>query len=164
MRLTARASAVMVPGSLGPEPTVRLPSRMTKRARFKRLRPAERLLADGCRLYLTRPRGDPDEARLEDLARTLVAMNLTLVMDQWRLVGPGHLRPYWVQDVQVLSVAELPTSLHAAGIVRWSRASNGQELVREDRFRLQCPVPDRHKTDSRVRPTILLGELVAGTA
>jgi hypothetical protein len=129
---------------------------MTSRLRKKRIRPAERMLAEFCRLYLTRPRGGEDEADLEELARSMVSLSLSLLLREWTQVGPGRLRPYWVKDLRIQEMSEQPHDLRVTGVVEWSRASGGNELVEEESFGLVCAVPDRYRGDPHVRPVVLL--------
>jgi hypothetical protein len=137
---------------------------MTKRARKKRLRPAERLLAECCRLYLTRPRGAPDEAELEGTARSMITLGLVTLLYEWTQVGPGRLRPYWVKDVRLVQIAEHHIDLHATGVIEWSRGSGDAERVEEESFGLVCPVPDRYRTAPSVRPVVLLAKGDASAA
>jgi hypothetical protein len=129
---------------------------MTSRLRKKRLRPAERMLAECCRLYLTRPRGDADEAELEEVARSMITLGLVTVLHEWTRVGPGRLRPYCVKDVRIDEITDHGNDLRATGVVEWSRTSGDAERVEEEAFGLVCPVPDRYRTAPSARPVVLL--------
>lgn len=129
---------------------------MTSRLRKKRLRPAERMLAEFCRLYLTRPRDGDDAAELEELARSMVSLSLSILLREWTQVGPGRLRPWWVKELRIVEITEQPHDLRVTGTVEWSRMSDGKERVEEEAFGLVCAVPDRYRGDPHVRPVVLL--------
>ncbi len=133
---------------------------MKARLRKKFLREAERLVADACRIYATRPRDDARAAQIEELSRSLLSLSLVFTFDQWAQHGPSRLRQMSVSDVRVESVEEAPARIRVAGSIRWSRRHAGEETQVAERFMIDCPLPSLRKTPKSVRPTIVLG--VAG--
>ena len=129
---------------------------MNARIRKKYLRSAERLFADACRLYTTRPRGDWVDAKIQEIADSLLSLNLMFTFNEWSRVGPARLRQMAVLDVKVDMVEDLDRRIVLAGSVRWSRRHAGQETELTERFRIECPVPSLRKTPKWVRPTIVL--------
>jgi hypothetical protein len=136
---------------------------MKARIRKKYLREAERLVADACRIYATRPRGDDGEAWIEKISRSLLSLSLVLTFDQWAQHGASRLRQMSVVDVSIESVDEPPARVVIAGSIVWSRRHAGQETEVTERFRIDCPVPSLRKTPKSVRPTIVLG-ITGGSA
>jgi hypothetical protein len=129
---------------------------MNARIRKKFLRSAERLFADACRLYATRPRGDEVDTKIEELSNSLLSLNLMLTFHQWSRHGPSRLRQMSVLDVKVEHIDHTADGIVLSGAVRWSRRHAGQETELTERFRIDCPVPSLRKTPRSVRPTIVL--------
>jgi len=126
------------------------------RIRKKFLRSAERLFADACRLYATRPRGHEGDAKIEDLSTSLLSAYLMLTFHQWSQHGPSRLRQMSVLDVKVEHIDHTADGIVLSGAVRWSRRQAGQATDLTERFWIDCPVPSLRKTPRSVRPTIAL--------
>lgn len=129
---------------------------MNARIRKKYLRSAERLFANACRLYKTRPRGQDVDVKIQEIADGLLSLNLMFTFNEWSRVGPSRLRQMAVMDVKVDTVEDLEGKVVLAGSVRWSRRHAGKETELTERFRIECPVPSLRKIPKWVRPTIVL--------
>jgi len=129
---------------------------MNARIRKKYLRSAERLFAEACRLYKTRPRGDLVDARIQELADSLLSLNLMFTFHEWSRHGPSRLRQMSVLDVKVETVEEHEGHVALGGSVRWSRRHAGKETELTERFRIECAIPSLRKTPKWVRPTVVL--------
>ena len=130
---------------------------MNARIRKKFLRATERLVANACRLYASRPRGGRTDTQFEELARGLLSMSLVLTLDQWTQQGPSRLREMAVLDVDVEQVEESAARLVLAGSITWTPRREGREGDFRERFRVDCPVPSLRKTPKSVKPTIVIG-------
>ena len=60
---------------------------LKNRRRRTRIRWAERIVANSCRLYLTRPRQAYDADELLGIAKSVLQLSLVFLLDAWRLVG-----------------------------------------------------------------------------
>jgi hypothetical protein len=137
---------------------------MNARLRKKYLRNAERLFAEACRLYKTRPRGESVDGKIQELADSILSLNLMLTFHSWSRHGPSHLRQMSVLDVKVDTVEEHEEHVVLGGSVRWSRRHAGKETELTERFRIECAVPSPRKTPKWVRPAIVLKVSDGGAA
>ena len=129
---------------------------MNARIRKKYLRSAERLFAEACRLYKTRPRVESVDAKIRELADSLLSLNLMITFHEWSRHGPSRLRQMSVLDVRVDTVEDHEGRVVLGGSVRWSRRHAGKKTELTERFRIECAVPSLRKTPKSVRPTVVL--------
>ena len=121
------------------------------------------MLADSCRLYVTRPQDDGADA-YHDLAVSMVLLNAALLLDElvraqrssWSLSGPDA--------VKLDSIRADGTTVIATGVVELSRMVGESLQSRRERFAFRCQVPSRSKTPRSVGVNLGWSDSVEGTA
>lgn len=124
----------------------------------------ERLVADACRLYVTRPGAGNGNDPYRELAESFISLNLSLLFyERARLAGDG-----WSTGpdaIQLESVTVGPGSTVACkGTVQLARSGRSGSVTRTQRFELQCPVPSLAKTPRGVLPLLRTLGIEHGTA
>jgi len=131
---------------------------LTSRRRRTHIRWAERLVANSCRLYLTRPRKPDDAHELLAIANSLLQLSLVFLLDAWRIAGPGHLGGVWPFDVRLTTVEEDGSLLKVWGVVVWRRTVRGVEQDRPETFRMDWRLPRPMPRYRRLpSPVLVLG-------
>ena len=129
----------------------------------KRLRPLERMVADSCRLFATRPAANTDADPYRAFATSFVELNLSLLLfeqarisgDGWSVAGP--------EAVQLKELKTVPEGATVVGAGRITYSRRGRATV-ERRFTLECPMPSRLRTPHSIAPSIRILGLEQGTA
>ena len=114
---------------------------LNRRRRRAHLRWAERIVANSCRLYLTRPRTTQDAHELLAIARSLLQLSLVFLFDAWRISGPGHLRGVWPADLVLTAVEDDGAIVRVWGQVVWRRTVDGVDQDRPETFRMDWRLP-----------------------
>ena len=122
------------------------------------------MLADSCRLYLTRPPGVDGEDSYHELALSMVLLNAALLLDgqvraqrgSWRLSGPDAVT---LESLRVDGAAVI-----GSGTVELSRAVANLRQLRDERFAFRCEVPSRAKTPRSVSVNCRWSSSVEGMA
>ena len=111
---------------------------MNRRIRKKKIDAVNRILADGLRLYASRPRPANDSTAFDDLATGLLSMSIGLALRERLQQLPGTRRGFEMDPPRGLKV-EMPdaTTIHASGVVL-IRDRRGETEVATEAFRLSA--------------------------
>ena len=89
-------------------------------------------MADGVRLYATRPRGGPEAEKWAELSRGLMHLNIGIGLALYHQWFPGARRGLWIRDTSVPTVEELgPERIEARGTLTWARTRDDAHLATE---------------------------------
>jgi len=111
---------------------------MNRRIRKKKIDAADRLLANGLRLYANRPRPEQAPEQWEELARAFLSLSLGLALRERIQTVPGPLRGYEMDPPRDVSV-QMPDAetIHVTGLVL-IRDRHGEAEVAVQEFRLSA--------------------------
>ena len=128
------------------------------RIRRKRVRELERLVAESCRLYATRPTRGREPDNYEPIARSFLMLNIWMAADQASRFGP--LCSYWARAVAVNAVNDETAGIvDAQGVVTWSRTVEGVEQDTEAPFTLSCRIASTPRGAKRTPITLRFAEI-----
>jgi hypothetical protein len=123
------------------------------------------LVADACRLYVTRPGAGSGTDRYREFAQSFITLNLSfLFYERARLAGEGWSSGPDAVQLESVTVEPATSTVSCKGTVQFSRVGGTETLTRTQRFELNCPVPSHAKTPRGVVPLLRILEVERGTA